>query len=139
MEIWDFQKQRQVAQYQSPDTTHFQWCADGAHFITATTSPRLRVGNGYRLWHFKGKLKNFMVVVRFCFVYVNSRFPRIYFANLFYSEMGDVKIALKVQFFSLKLFVAHDHCNANPNPFLIDFICAINLICFLCPLFSAFS
>ena len=55
MEIWDFDKQRQVAQYQSPDTTHFQWCADGAHFATATTSPRLRVGNGYKLWHFKGE------------------------------------------------------------------------------------
>jgi uncharacterized protein with WD repeat len=33
----------------------FQWAPDGQHFLTATTSPRLRVGNNYRFWSYMGK------------------------------------------------------------------------------------
>ncbi|CAK8676030.1 eukaryotic translation initiation factor 2A-like [Clavelina lepadiformis] len=54
IEIWDFERKTQISQYTSPDTTYFEWCANGTHFITATTSPRLRVGNGYKLWHYAG-------------------------------------------------------------------------------------
>ncbi len=32
---------------QASDSTQFEWCPDGVHFVTATTAPRLRVGNGY--------------------------------------------------------------------------------------------
>ena len=47
MEFWDVRQQKLIVQAQSPDTTSFQWCADGEHVVTATTAPRLRVGNGY--------------------------------------------------------------------------------------------
>uniref|UniRef100_A0A1I7X626 EIF2A domain-containing protein n=1 Tax=Heterorhabditis bacteriophora TaxID=37862 RepID=A0A1I7X626_HETBA len=39
-----------------PNTTQFEWAPDGQHFITATTTPRLRIDNCYRLWHYSGKL-----------------------------------------------------------------------------------
>lgn len=40
----------------APDTTYLQWSADGEHFLTATTAPRLRIGNGYKMFHYSGAL-----------------------------------------------------------------------------------
>jgi hypothetical protein len=37
---------KRLSQIEPMDTTHFQWCYDNYHFITATTAPRLRVKNG---------------------------------------------------------------------------------------------
>lgn len=33
-----------------------EWCANGETFITATTAPRLRVSNGFKIWHYSGAL-----------------------------------------------------------------------------------
>lgn len=33
-----------------------QWGADGETILTATTSPRLRIGNGFKVWHYSGAL-----------------------------------------------------------------------------------
>lgn len=52
LEVWDMNTKTQVSQFQAPNTTYFEWCKDGAHFITATTTPRLRVDNGYKLWNY---------------------------------------------------------------------------------------
>lgn len=41
---------------QAPDATHFSWCPDGEHIVTATCSPRLRVSNGYKIWHYTGSV-----------------------------------------------------------------------------------
>lgn len=40
----------------APDTTYIEWCPDGVHFLTATTAPRLRIGNGFKVWHYSGSL-----------------------------------------------------------------------------------
>lgn len=32
--------------HQASDSTTFEWSPDGTHFVTATTAPRLREGNG---------------------------------------------------------------------------------------------
>ena len=32
--------------FQAPDSTFFEWSPDGIHFLTATTSPRLKIDNG---------------------------------------------------------------------------------------------
>ncbi|XP_068601460.1 eukaryotic translation initiation factor 2A [Brachionichthys hirsutus] len=56
MEVWDVKKYKQVSKHQVPDATHFSWCPDGEHVVTATCSPRLRVANGYKLWHYTGSL-----------------------------------------------------------------------------------
>jgi translation initiation factor 2A len=54
--IWDFDKKKLVGSIKVPETTGIEWCADGKHLLTSTTSPRLRVGNGFRLWHYTGSL-----------------------------------------------------------------------------------
>ncbi|XP_052785014.1 eukaryotic translation initiation factor 2A-like isoform X2 [Mya arenaria] len=56
MEFWDVKQKKLICQATSPDTTSFQWCADGEHVLTATCAPRLRVGNGFRIWHYSGAM-----------------------------------------------------------------------------------
>lgn len=52
LEVWDMNAKKPVSQFQAPNSTYFEWCKDGCHFVTATTTPRLRVDNGYKLWHY---------------------------------------------------------------------------------------
>merc|ERR1712055_1246812 len=40
------------------DSTSTSWCPDGQRFLTTTTAPRLRVGNGYKVWHYSGALQH---------------------------------------------------------------------------------
>ncbi|XP_078693161.1 eukaryotic translation initiation factor 2A-like [Branchiostoma floridae x Branchiostoma belcheri] len=54
IEVWDRRNLQKIALVQAPDTTYFAWSPNGSHFVTATTSPRLRVGNGYKIWHYTG-------------------------------------------------------------------------------------
>ncbi|KAK7477133.1 hypothetical protein BaRGS_00031619 [Batillaria attramentaria] len=49
-------QQKEITRFKASDTTSFSWSPDGEHILTATTSPRLRVGNGYKLWHYTGSL-----------------------------------------------------------------------------------
>lgn len=53
---WDTVNWKQIGSCLAPDTTLLEWSPDGAHFFTATTSPRLRVNNGFKIWHFSGAL-----------------------------------------------------------------------------------
>ena len=41
---------------EAADSTLLEWAPDGIHFLTATTAPRLRIGNGYKIWHYSGAL-----------------------------------------------------------------------------------
>lgn len=45
-----------LSKFKAPDTTYFEWSPDGMHILTATTSPRLRVGNGYKVFHYNGQM-----------------------------------------------------------------------------------
>jgi translation initiation factor 2A len=56
MELWDVSSnpRRLISNPQAIDSTQFEWCPDGQHFMTATTTPRLRIGNGYKIWHISG-------------------------------------------------------------------------------------
>ncbi|XP_067668928.1 eukaryotic translation initiation factor 2A-like [Haliotis asinina] len=56
LEFWDLKQKKLICQMKAQDTTSFEWCPDGEHFVTATTSPRLRVGNCYKIWHYTGTL-----------------------------------------------------------------------------------
>ncbi|KAM8903631.1 eukaryotic translation initiation factor 2A [Spinachia spinachia] len=56
MEVWDVKKYKQVSKPEAPDATHFSWCPDGEHVVTATCSPRLRVSNGFKIWHYTGSV-----------------------------------------------------------------------------------
>ncbi|XP_028321530.1 eukaryotic translation initiation factor 2A isoform X2 [Gouania willdenowi] len=54
MEVWDVKKYKQVSKPQAADSTFLSWCPDGEHLLTATCSPRLRVSNGYQIFHYTG-------------------------------------------------------------------------------------
>ncbi|XP_037929290.1 eukaryotic translation initiation factor 2A-like, partial [Teleopsis dalmanni] len=56
VEIWDVQKREKLVNIKCPDTTQFEWNPNGEYFITATTSPRLRIGNGFKVYHYSGAL-----------------------------------------------------------------------------------
>lgn len=55
VEVWDRTGQKIVTVIAS-DSTFLSWCPNGEYFLTATTSPRLRIGNGYKIWHYTGSL-----------------------------------------------------------------------------------
>lgn len=57
VDIYDRQKQfSKVCSIEAPNTSACEWSPDGRFILTATTSPRLRVDNGVKLWHYSGKL-----------------------------------------------------------------------------------
>jgi translation initiation factor 2A len=45
IDVWQLETKKKVCEFSSPDTTQFEWAADGYHFVAATTSPRLRTDN----------------------------------------------------------------------------------------------
>ncbi|XP_017891811.1 eukaryotic translation initiation factor 2A [Ceratina calcarata] len=56
IELWDVGNRKLIAKTEAPDTTLLQWSPDGEHFMTATTAPRLRMSNGFKIWHYTGTL-----------------------------------------------------------------------------------
>ncbi|TMW46564.1 hypothetical protein DOY81_008364 [Sarcophaga bullata] len=56
VEIWDVTKKEKLANIKCPDTTQFEWNPNGEYFITATTAPRLRISNGFKIYHYSGAL-----------------------------------------------------------------------------------
>ncbi|XP_068686953.1 eukaryotic translation initiation factor 2A-like [Montipora foliosa] len=56
LELWSRKDFKLISKPQADDTTYFEWSSDGEHILTATTSPRLKEGNGYKIWHYTGKL-----------------------------------------------------------------------------------
>ena len=54
MEFWDVKKKQMISNPRAPDSTAYAWAPDGVHVMTATTAPRLRVGNGNKAWHYDG-------------------------------------------------------------------------------------
>jgi translation initiation factor 2A len=55
-EVWDVKSKQMISSTQMDDTTYLSWCPDNEHILTATTAPRLRVGNGFKIWHYTGSL-----------------------------------------------------------------------------------
>merc|ERR1719382_81730 len=55
--MWSVEKKVKVSEFEAPDSTMVSWCPDGQRFLT-TTAPRLRVGNGYKVWHYSGALQH---------------------------------------------------------------------------------
>ncbi|XP_022693063.1 eukaryotic translation initiation factor 2A-like [Varroa jacobsoni] len=58
VETWDVEQKKRISIMEIPDTTHLEFSVDGMHFLTATLSPRLRVNNGFKVWHYSGALKS---------------------------------------------------------------------------------
>ncbi|KAL1851928.1 hypothetical protein Plec18170_006231 [Paecilomyces lecythidis] len=56
-DIYDVEKDyRKVATIEASNASVCEWSPDGKYILTATTSPRLRVDNGVRIWHVGGGL-----------------------------------------------------------------------------------
>lgn len=53
--IYDVEQRKEVVSMEVPDTINFEWAPDGQHYLTATTSPRLRIDNNYRIWKYTGE------------------------------------------------------------------------------------
>lgn len=56
LDVWDVKKYKLISKPQASNSTYFAWCPNGEHIVTATCSPRLRVGNGYKVWHYTGSV-----------------------------------------------------------------------------------
>ncbi|KKK15519.1 hypothetical protein ARAM_007414 [Aspergillus rambellii] len=57
MDIYDMEKNyNKITTVEASNSSVCEWSPDGQTILTATTSPRLRVDNGLRLWHVSGAL-----------------------------------------------------------------------------------
>ncbi|XP_017775455.1 PREDICTED: eukaryotic translation initiation factor 2A [Nicrophorus vespilloides] len=56
IDLWDMNTRKVIGTCEANDTTLVEWSPDGMHFLTATTAPRLRIENGYKIWHYSGAL-----------------------------------------------------------------------------------
>lgn len=52
IEVWELRGYKKVGSCAAPDTTSLMWDPRAETFVTATTYPRLTVGNGYKIWHY---------------------------------------------------------------------------------------
>jgi len=63
IEIWDVMGKKKAAQFEAPDATDVKWSPDSQHIMTATCAPRLRTGNGLKVWHYTSTLFHETVLV----------------------------------------------------------------------------
>lgn len=57
MDVYDLEKDyAKICTIEASNASVCEWSPDGQHILTATTSPRLRVDNGVRIWHAAGQL-----------------------------------------------------------------------------------
>lgn len=56
IEIWDLKQKKQISTSLAPDTTLLEWAPTGDIYFTATCAPRLRMSNGFKVWHYSGAL-----------------------------------------------------------------------------------
>ncbi|XP_066954505.1 eukaryotic translation initiation factor 2A [Macrobrachium rosenbergii] len=56
-EMWDVAR-KIIGETECSDTTHITWSPCGQYLLTATCSPRLRVNNGYKIWHYTAVLQH---------------------------------------------------------------------------------
>jgi len=60
MDIYDLEKDyTKVVTIDGSNASVCEWSPDGKHILTATTSPRLRVDNGVKIWHVGGGMMYF--------------------------------------------------------------------------------
>jgi translation initiation factor 2A len=56
MDIWDRKTLKKITTIEAPNSSECSWSPDGRYIMTATLSPRLRVDNGYKIWHHTGSI-----------------------------------------------------------------------------------
>lgn len=56
MDFWDRSTLKKIGSCQASNASVCNWSPCGRFVLTATVTPRLRVDNGYKLWHYTGTL-----------------------------------------------------------------------------------
>ncbi|KAL0092443.1 eukaryotic translation initiation factor eIF2A-domain-containing protein [Phycomyces blakesleeanus] len=56
IDLWDRKSLTKVKSFQAPNASHCEWSPCGRYLLTATLTPRLRVDNGFKMWHHTGTL-----------------------------------------------------------------------------------
>ncbi|KAJ1678774.1 hypothetical protein EV182_003381, partial [Spiromyces aspiralis] len=56
VDLWDRKDCKKVATFNENGASSCEWSPDGRYILAATLSPRLRVDNGIRVWHYSGAL-----------------------------------------------------------------------------------
>ena len=54
MEFWDKKKLTLLSKVTMSNTTQWAWCPDNEHLLVATTAPRLRIDNGFKIMRYTG-------------------------------------------------------------------------------------
>ncbi|KAJ1501912.1 hypothetical protein HMI55_005424 [Coelomomyces lativittatus] len=54
LDFWDLVDMKKLVTVSCPNSTYLEWSPDGRYLLTATLAPRLRVDNGWKLWHYRG-------------------------------------------------------------------------------------
>nr|VZI34167.1 unnamed protein product [Spirometra erinaceieuropaei] len=54
--VWDFNNQTKLSEFYAQNSTYLAWLPDGEHLVTAITTPRLRVNNGFTVRHYTGEI-----------------------------------------------------------------------------------
>jgi len=57
LEMWDIGNRKMINDTECPDATSLAWSPCGQYLLTSTNSPRLRVNNGHKVWHYTGALQ----------------------------------------------------------------------------------
>ncbi|KAI9502630.1 eukaryotic translation initiation factor eIF2A-domain-containing protein [Coemansia spiralis] len=56
IDLWDRKKLKKICTVDGHGASFCEWGPDGRYLMAATLSPRLRVDNGIRIWHYSGAL-----------------------------------------------------------------------------------
>ncbi|KAI8342376.1 eukaryotic translation initiation factor eIF2A-domain-containing protein [Chlamydoabsidia padenii] len=56
IDLWDRKTLKKVNTFSAPNASHCEWSPCGRYLMTATLTPRLRVDNGFKMWHHTGTL-----------------------------------------------------------------------------------
>ncbi|THD20399.1 Eukaryotic translation initiation factor 2A [Fasciola hepatica] len=54
MSVWNFNQYEKLSTFKTTDVTSVSWFNDGEHLLLSTTAPRMRVNNGFGIWHYSG-------------------------------------------------------------------------------------
>lgn len=56
VDFWDRKTLKKLCTFSAANSSHCEWSPDGRFLMTATLTPRLRVDNGFKMWHYTGTL-----------------------------------------------------------------------------------
>ncbi|KAI9323826.1 eukaryotic translation initiation factor eIF2A-domain-containing protein [Dichotomocladium elegans] len=56
IDLWDRKTLKKINTFHAPNATHCEWSPCSRFLMTATLTPRLRVDNGFKMWHHTGCL-----------------------------------------------------------------------------------